>query len=233
MKRQAHLEQWVPNGKAHTMAPRVTATSIVEAVGQDLRSRILAGSLTPSVAVTEAEVAQHYSVARPTAKAAIEKLVADGLLVRGTHKSARVAELGPDSVRDIYLARAYLESGVLRALAAARTVPTAAVAANAELLAMADAGDLALVEPDMRFHTALVDALGNERLGRMYRSLVSEVQLCMTRVQSLHLLDSSSIHAEHQHILDYLTAGDADAAAATMELHLAKARKLLATALEP
>ncbi len=215
------------------MSSRVTATSIVEAVGQDLRTRILAGALTSSVAVTEAEVAQHYSVARPTAKAAIEKLVAEGLLVRGTHKSARVASLGPDSVQDIYLARACLESGVLRRLAASRTVPAAAVAANAELLATAEAGDLALVEPDLRFHTALVDAVGNERLGRMYRSLVSEVQLCMTRVQSLHLLDSAVIHAEHQQILDHLAAGNPDAAAATLEAHLATARDRLAAALEP
>lgn len=215
------------------MSSRVTATSIVEAVGQDLRTRILAGALTSSVAVTEAEVAQHYSVARPTAKAAIEKLVAEGLLVRGTHKSARVASLGPDSVQDIYLARACLESGVLRRLAASRTVPAAAVSANAELLARAEAGDLALVEPDLRFHAALVDAVGNERLGRMYRSLVSEVQLCMTRVQSLHLLDSAVIHAEHQQILDHLAAGNPDAAAATLEDHLATARDRLAAALEP
>lgn len=214
------------------MSSRVTATSIVEAVGQDLRTRILAGTLTSSVAVTEAEVAQHYSVARPTAKAAIEKLVAEGLLVRGTHKSARVASLGPDSVQDIYLACACLESGVLRRLAASRTVPAAAVAANAELLARAEAGDLALVEPDLRFHTALVDAAGNERLGRMYRSLVSEVQLCMTRVQSLHLLDSAVIHAEHQQILDHLAAGNPEAAAATLEAHLATARDRLAAALE-
>ncbi|MGA7205127.1 MAG: GntR family transcriptional regulator [Specibacter sp.] len=215
------------------MAPRVTATSIVEAVGDDLRARILSGGLPPAEAVTELEVAGFYSVARPTAKAAIEKLVSEGLLVRGTHKSARVADLGPDSVRDIYLARAYLESEILRRLAATRTVPEGAVQANRDILALAETGDLALVEPDMRFHTSLVDAVGNERTSRMYRSLVSEVQLCMTRVQSLHLLERATIHAEHQHILDHLAAGDADAAAATLDHHLATARERLAGALSP
>jgi DNA-binding GntR family transcriptional regulator len=212
------------------MAPRVTATSIVEAVGDDLRSRILSGGLSPAEAVTELDVAGYYAVARPTAKAAIEKLVSEGLLVRGTHKSARVADLGPDSVRDIYLARAYLESEILRRLAATRTVPAGAVQANLDILA--GTGDLALVEPDMRFHTSLVDAVGNERTSRMYRSLVSEVRLCMTRVQSLHLLDPATIHAEHQQILDHLAAEDADAAAATLDAHLATARERLAEALE-
>jgi len=213
------------------MAARVTATSIVEAVGDDLRARILSGALTPAEAVTELEVAGFYSVARPTAKAAIEKLVAEGLLVRGTHKSARVADLGPDSVRDIYLARAYLESEILRRLAAGKVVPAGAVEANQDILELADASEMALVEPDMRFHTSLVDAVGNERTSRMYRSLVSEVRLCMTRVQSLHLLERAAIHAEHQQILEHLAAGDPDAAAATLDAHLSTARERLAGAL--
>ncbi|WP_104091052.1 GntR family transcriptional regulator [Arthrobacter sp. GMC3] len=214
------------------MARHIATKSVVDAVTDDVRGRILSGELTADTAVTELEIATAYNVARPTAKAAIEKLVAESLLVRGAHKSARVATLGPDSVRDIYLARAYLESEILRRLAASRTVPQEAVRANAELLAMAGAGDLALVEPDMRFHTALVDAVGNERTTRMYRSLVSEVRLCMTRVQSLHLLDSAAIHGEHEQILRYLAAGDADAAAATLDTHLATARERLAAAVD-
>ncbi|WP_245933677.1 GntR family transcriptional regulator [Arthrobacter livingstonensis] len=213
------------------MARQIATKSVVDAVTDDVRARILSGSLTSAAAVTELEIATAYEVARPTAKAAIEKLVGENLLVRGSHKSARVAELGPDAVRDIYQARAYLESGILRRLAASHTVPEAAVAANAEILAVTGAGDLALVEPDLRFHTALVAAVGNERIARMYGSLAGEVRLCMTRVQSLHLLDSAAIHAEHRQILDHLAAGDAEAAASALDSHLATARERLAEAL--
>jgi DNA-binding GntR family transcriptional regulator len=213
--------------------PRPIATkTVVDAVTDDLRGRILTGSLTSAEAVTELELATTYGVARPTAKAAIEKLVGENLLVRGAHKSARVARLGPDSVRDIYLARAYLESEILRRLATSRTGPEEAVLANADILAAASSGDLALVEPDLRFHTALVEAAGNERIARMYGSLMGEVRLCMTRVQSLHLLNSESIHAEHRLILDALAAGDAEGAARILDSHLATARERLAKALE-
>ena len=58
------------------MAQRVTATSIVDAIAIDLRTRLFAGELTPDVPLTETEIAMSYDVARPTAKAAIEKLVA-------------------------------------------------------------------------------------------------------------------------------------------------------------
>ena len=213
------------------MVTRVTATSIVDAIANDLRTRILDGELTSEVALTETDMAASYDVARPTAKAAIEKLVAEGLLVRGAHKSARVAELGPDSVRDIYLARAYLESEVLRRLALTRTVPDGAVQANLDIAAVAGDSALAVVEPDMRFHTSLIDAVGNERISKMYRSLVSEVRLCMTRVQSLNLLDTALIQAEHQRLLELIAEGDGPGAARLLDEHLGRARERLAAAI--
>lgn len=212
------------------MALRVTATSIVDAVAADLRTRLLDGELTPAVPLTETEIATSYDVARPTAKAAIEKLVAEGLLVRGLHKTAHVVELGPDAVRDIYLARAYLESEVLRRLARTRTVPEGAVQANRDIAAVGQASAIAIVEPDMRFHTSLIDALGNERTSKMYRSLVSEVRLCMTRVQSLHLLGTGLIQAEHQKLLELIEAGEGEAAALLLDEHLGRARERLVAA---
>ena len=213
------------------MAGRISAVSIVEAVASDLRGRIFSGELASSQALTETDVAGSYEVARPTAKAAIEKLVAEGLLVRGVHKTARVADLGPESVRDIYLARAYLESEVLRRLAASRTVPAGAVQANQEIAALKTGAPLDVVEPDMRFHSSLIDAVGNERISKMYSSLVAEVRLCMSRVQSLHLLDTALIQAEHQKLLELIEAGQGEEAALLLDQHLGRARERLVAAM--
>ncbi|WP_426998285.1 GntR family transcriptional regulator [Pseudarthrobacter sp. N5] len=213
------------------MPSRITAVSIVEAISADLRSRIFAGELESSQALTETDVASTYEVARPTAKASIEKLVAEGLLARGVHKTARVAELGPDSVRDIYLARAYLESEVLRRLASARNVPAEAIRANNDIAALKTGAPLDVVEPDMRFHTSLIDAVGNERISKMYRSLVGEVRLCMSRIQSLHLLDTALIQAEHQKILELIETGQGEAAALLLDEHLGRARERLVAAM--
>jgi DNA-binding GntR family transcriptional regulator len=212
------------------MTHRVTATSIVDAIAIDLRARLFTGELPPDVPLTETEIATSYDVARPTAKAAIEKLVSEGLLVRGVHKTARVVKLGPDSVRDIYLARVYLESEVLRRLARTRLVPEGAVHANRDIAAIGEGSAMEVVEPDMRFHTSLIDAVGNERTSKMYRSLVSEVRLCMTRVQSLQLLTTTLIHAEHQKLLELIEAGEGEAAAALLDIHLGRARERLAAA---
>ncbi|WP_375134864.1 GntR family transcriptional regulator [Arthrobacter sp. HMWF013] len=218
-------------GKEADVPGRIAAVSIVEAIAADLRSRIFSGDLGSGQSLTETEVASSYEVARPTAKASIEKLVAEGLLDRGTHKTARVVDLGPDSVRDIYLARAYLESEVLRRLARTKAVPQTAVQANRDIAAVQTGAPLDVVEPDMRFHTSLIDAVGNERISRMYRSLVGEVRLCMVRVQSLQLLDTELIHAEHQKILELIEAGQGEAAADLLDEHLGRARERLVAAM--
>lgn len=213
------------------MAGRVAAVSIVDAIAADLRNRVFSGELRSGEALTETDVASSYEVARPTAKASIEKLVAEGLLDRGAHKTARVVDLGPESVRDIYVARAYLESEVLRRLASGRTVPAAAVQANKDIAALKTGAPLDVVEPDMRFHTSLIDAVGNQRISRMYLSLVGEVRLCMSRVQSLHLLDTALIQDEHQKLLELIDAGRGEEAAQLLDIHLGRARERLVAAM--
>ncbi len=214
------------------MSQRVSALSIIDAIVEDLRRRIYEGEMAQGTALTETELAGAYDVARPTAKAAIERLVADSLLERGAHKTARVKTLGPDSVRDIYFARAFLESEVVRRLAKTATVPQDALSANAEISVLISQPATAIIGPDMDFHTALVDAMGNQRTSAMYRSLLGEVRLCMTRVQSLELLDTAQIAAEHAAILERIEAGDPDGAASALDGHLAHARELLAAELE-
>src|SRR5207244_455072 len=81
------------------------------------RARILRGECPPNTAFTEAEVSARYEVARPTARAAIQKLVAESLLERRANKTARVAMLGPEDVRDIYWTRARIEKAALQELA--------------------------------------------------------------------------------------------------------------------
>ena len=130
-------------------------------------------------------------------------------------------------MRDIYHSRANLESQVLRELALLRKVPAAARSANAEILMIDDGSALDVVGPDMRFHTALIDALGSPRTSRMYRSLVSEVTLCMAQVQGRNLLSTKLIAGEHQQLLELVEAGDGDGAAALLAEHLGRARERL------
>lgn len=205
---------------------------VVDAVTSQLRGRILSGAIRAGAPLTEAAVSAAYGVARPSAKAAIEQLVASGLLTRTAHRSARVAGTDPDAVRDVYRTRARLESAALRELARTKNVPPAAVAANEEIRRMPAGPDPATVDPDLRFHTALIDALGSERTSRMYRTLLDEARLCMGQVQGRRLLDAATISTQHADMLDALSRGDGDRAAAVLAAHLSSAEERLVAALD-
>ncbi len=205
---------------------------VVDAVTAQLRGRILSGAIRSGSPITEAAVSQSFGVARPSAKAAIEQLVASGLLVRTAHRSARVVDIDSVTVRDVYRTRTRLESAALRELAGSKNVPAAALAANAEIMAMPGGPDPATVAPDLRFHTALIDALDSERTGRMYRSVLDEVRLCMAQVQGRRLLDAADIAAQHADILDAVASGDGERAAALLEAHLSSAEDRLVEALD-
>lgn len=205
---------------------------VVDAVTAQLRGRILSGAIRSGSPITESAVSQSFGVARPSAKAAIEQLVASGLLVRTAHRSARVVDIDSVTVRDVYRTRTRLESAALRELAASKNVPAAALAANAEIMAMPGGPDPATVAPDLRFHTALIDALDSERTGRMYRSVLDEVRLCMAQVQGRRLLDAADIAAQHADILDAVASGDGERAAALLEAHLSSAEDRLVEALD-
>lgn len=214
------------------VAPKLEVVSVVDAVIADLRRRMFSGDLPPGAPLTEATVAATYDVARTTAKAAIESLVGERLLVRNAHKTARVVTLDADDVRDVYRTRALIEGQVVRTLADQKRVPDAARLALDEMHALTDADPERIVAPDMRFHRALVDALGSARTSRAYEALASEVVLCMSHVQGAALLPTADIVSEHEEILRRIVDGDAAGAAAAVHDHLGRASDRLAALVE-
>jgi DNA-binding GntR family transcriptional regulator len=215
------------------MAEQVRALSIVDAVAENLRRKLFAGDLGEEAFLTEARVAGMYDIARPTARAAVERLVVEGLLVRGPHKTARVPTLGPDDVRDLYLSRRVFETEVIRRLALLGGVPEGLRAANDELRQVRNqGGDMQAIEPTLRFHRLLVHALGSPRMDRLFSILMGDMQLCMVQMGSQRLLRVGTIADDHQEIMEALTAADPEAAVAAMQRHLDEAEDRLVSQLE-
>jgi DNA-binding GntR family transcriptional regulator len=206
----------------------LTVRSIIDAVEASLREQILDQEIPIGATVRETEVARAFDVARPTAKAAIERLVAAGLLTRDVHRSARVPTLSADDVSDLYLSRTVLEAGVVRRLAALRDLPPEAAAT---IETMKGLGSSALptqyVAPDIGFHTALAAHVGSRRICGMHAALMEQMQLCMAQVQARALLSPTIIVAEHERIAEAIRDGEPEAAARELEQHLERARTVL------
>lgn len=209
------------------MTFQLETRSLVEAVSEALRERILTGEIAAGEALTEHGIATQANVARPTAKAALERLTHEGLLRRGTNKTARVPLLTADDVKDLYFSRTFLERDVVAALARRRSVPDAAIKALRAFDEAAQAEQLTgVVRADIDFHVALVHALGSPRVDRMYNAVIGEAHLCMAQVQAHRLLSASTIAAEHRAIVDAILAGHQNAADLLVH-HLENARDRL------
>lgn len=190
-----------------------------DAIHETLRARIIDQSEPPGSSVTESAVALRFGVARPTARLAIERLVADGLLRREAHRAARVPELSRDDILDLFATRRLIESAATATLATAGTIPADALAAHRGLLEVARSGG-AFAAADAAFHRALVAGQPSPRLARMHAALMGEIELCIGQVQAHHLVPVADVAAQHQGILDAVTAGDADAAADLARAHI-------------
>ncbi|QUX28074.1 GntR family transcriptional regulator [Nocardiopsis akebiae] len=212
-----------------TLAP----SSLTDALYQSLRARIVNGEIAAGEKLTEHRIASEYDVARPTAKACLERLTALGLLRRSAHKTAVVPDFHADEIRDLFFSRGTVESAAVTVLAAEGAVPREATEAQALIEAAARDGDFERqVEADIAFHTALVSGAGSERLSRMHELIMGEVHLTMGRFQAHRSTQGSTVAHEHATILEGIRAQDPEAARLRLAEHLDHARGRLLALLE-
>lgn len=197
-------------------------TNGAEALVERLRSAILAGDVSPRSGYTEAYVGLRFSVARPTARLAIDRLVAEGLLQREPHRAARVIELDRADIVDLFDSRSLIEVAALRSLASSGTLPAEALSAHRALLRGGPDG--ALARNDIAFHRSLVSAQNSPRLRRMHALIMGEVELCIAQVHAHHLMATQDVGAQHRGILDAVTSGNADLAGSLTAAHIADSR---------
>ncbi|WP_329381491.1 GntR family transcriptional regulator [Streptomyces sp. NBC_01716] len=210
------------------MAIRLATQSIGDALVTSLRERILTDEIRVGTAVTEASVTAEYDVARQTAKAAIERLVGEGLLERTAHRSARVPSLDETRVRDLYFARGVVEVRSYQLLAEKRLLTSEVRKAHEEFRASATGSDVAsIVQTDVEFHRALIDSLESERLSRAHGLVINEIRLCLAQVQNAHLLAPGEILDEHESILAAIRDGAPDRAGEVGQQHLDHAEREL------
>lgn len=196
-----------------------------DAVVSALREAVLTQQLAPGTAVTEALVSRTYDVARPTARIAIDRMVAEGLLTREPHHAARVRLLDRDDITDLFVSRAAVEVAAVELLAATATVPPEAAEAHRDLL---EAGaDASYAATDLAFHRSLVRGAPSTRLPRLHDLLMGEIELCIAQVDAHRLRSGDEVAAEHQAILDAIADGAVQDAARLARAHVLSSRDRL------
>ena len=204
-------------------AVKIAPVSTVEAAANAIRDLILDGQLSPGTRLRENEFAERLGIARHSFRAATQILIGEGLLRREPNRGVQVPVFSREDVEDIFKLRAALEVEAMRLVIAAGTVPEQARAAVKQLSDLsAKASWREVVEPDLRFHQAIIDAAGSERLQRAYTGLQSEIGLCMVQLEPAYD-HPAQVAAEHAELLDAIDAGDLDRGEELWRRHLADA----------
>ena len=205
-------------------------------VAHDLGGRILCGELAPgAVLPNEADFSASLRVSRTSLREAIKVLAAKGLVESRPKTGTRVRPradwnlLDPDVlawqfaagpftrfIEDLFELRQMIEPQAA-AMAARRAGPAEVERIEEAFLGMEAAGndsDL-WIDPDLRFHQAIICATGNELLWPL-GAIIETALATSFRLSSAHW--DGPIHSLplHRAILEAIRKGDPDAAQAAM-----------------
>lgn len=150
---------------------RIEKRSLEDQAADRLRGLIIAGELAAGARLTETPLAQRLGLSRGTVRAALRRLVAEGLVCQVPYAGYRVVEFTAEDFWEIFTLRAALE-GLAARLAAERGSAEGAQALRAafdELMAAAGNGDSAAVSRlDHALHRQIVAMTGHARLADHY-----------------------------------------------------------------
>lgn len=181
--------------------------TVVEAVAEDLRTRILNGEFAPGAQLRENDLLDDYGIARHGIRSALHALAHDGLLRHQPHRGVFLPESDPQEIEDVLLLRLALESSAIERLVAGDAARDGIVAALERLEAIADDAPWSqLLGADLAVHQAIVDAVGSPRMSRVQSSLIAESALFLAFHRAKDR-ESQVIRPLHRQLVESIVAG--------------------------
>jgi DNA-binding GntR family transcriptional regulator len=186
-----------------------------------LRAKIIALELPPFANAGEQAMADMLGVSRTPIREALSRLSMEGLVDIYSRRGVVVAPIRMQAVESAQFVREVLEVAIVREAATrpdGHTQLSIRQAVEEQVLAV-DTGDRALFfEADEKMHRQFCRMAG--RLPIWAQIGDAKKHLDRLRRLSVQTIDLSMLLADHRLIVEGIEAGDADAAADAMRLHL-------------
>lgn len=186
-----------------------------------IKQAIIEGALTPGTKLPEDGLGNHFGMSRTLIRAALARLVAEGLVETKHKRTATVAQPSLEEARSVFELRRCLEAEVVR-LVIARWQPALGAALEGHVRLEEQAAKQAQAPVSARlageFHQLLAQMTGNPLLERYVGEVVSRCSLILAVYGRPHAADCAI--AEHRGLIDALRRGDERAARKLMASHL-------------
>ncbi len=170
-----------------------------------LRAEILDGTSAPGALLAESAVAKRLGVSRVPVREALFALEREGLVEFSPTGRAFVKALTPQDFEELYVLRLALEPLASRLAAPALKADFSKLEKNLAATRRArSVQEVTLL--DLEFHQLILEASGNARLLKLWRSLRGELELWLGRLHRSHQLQTKETLKEtvdaHQSIVE-------------------------------
>jgi GntR family transcriptional regulator of gluconate operon len=201
-----------------------------ESVRDTLRERILSGELRPGERILEVPLAEQLRLSRGPIREALRVLVAEGLVVRQPRLGAIVVPIDERTVDEVYSLRIALETFAVRR-AFERYQGNLSLQLLVPLEQMREALDAghpsAVLEPDIAFHLALVEAADHTRLLETWRGLVGPLRILLGLTAQRGSDEHKRSLLGHEQIYERVKSRDVERTVASLTEHLEIARDMV------
>ena len=194
-------------------------------VHEVLKQRVIGGAYAPGAPLKEEHIARELAVSRTPVRAALRRLVEDGLATADPNRGVRVAAWTESDIEETFDLRGMLEAHAAD-LAARRGGDALADhldALNAQMARAIEQGGAELPERlqqiNSRFHRAVLDGSGSPRLRIMLEGLIDMPIVIRSHFIST-LQDKVQSLQHHRDLAAAVRAGDGELARQVMQLHL-------------
>ena len=174
----------------------MTRATGADRLADDLRERVLSGALGSGTPMREEALAEEHGLSRHTVRRALERLVAERLLVSEPFRGVRVTSFSDDDVIALQQLRTALESEAVRLIRLDHgTQWPEAVTATLSSLAEAMGTAEHVEEAHAAFHRGLVASAGSARITEAYARLDAEMLLFLRQLRFHY--DAPTLCREH------------------------------------
>jgi DNA-binding GntR family transcriptional regulator len=200
-----------------------------------LRSKLLAGGLTPGQRVNEVQVAAEIGVSRGTLREAIRRLEQEGMFISIPHRGTFVRKFTPREAEELQEVRLSLETTAALRVARSWSPPVESYLQE-RLQSLRAAYETPLPFPDrvavdLAFHEAICEASGNRTLLDLWRSLMGNISMLQVSVGEARMTPLQA-PADHEALLESIRSRDDPRIRSVFARVFDDGRRIVASAVE-